>query len=171
VIDHAGLRPAHPQRVVEVRDRDVVFAFVEIGRAAQIVDRNVRLEPERLGGVGDHLGVVALLVPADRAPEIRGRQIPAGEHLQGDDLVAGVDLLVGRRGVGGAERPELLFLLGNAGGRPQHGGERGQHQDRSAHELVLKIRALRHLFGDEIGCGGSSGQGRESHLSSLGKWW
>jgi hypothetical protein len=146
MIDDAALRAAGAQRVVEVGDRDVVFAFVVISRTAQIIDRNIGLELERRGGIGDDLGVIALLVPADRAPEIGGCELLAGKNFQRDDLAAGVDLLVGRRGVGGAQRPELPSLLGLSGRRPQGRSEHGQHQDRTAHELVLEIRALRHCL-------------------------
>src|SRR5450631_4201999 len=66
---------ADPQRVAEIRDGDVVFAFVVIGGATHIVERDLsRLQPQRLGGVRDQMAVVALLVPADRAPEIDCRQ-------------------------------------------------------------------------------------------------
>jgi hypothetical protein len=71
------------------------------------------------------------------APEIDRCQLLAGKHLQRDDLVAGIDLLIGRRGVGGAERTELVALLGEAGCRPQRGGEQGKYQDCAAHQVPL----------------------------------
>jgi hypothetical protein len=63
------------------------------------------VQADRFPGIGDHLIVIAFLVPADRAPEIDRCELLAGKYFQRDDLVAGVDLLIGRRGVGGAERP------------------------------------------------------------------
>jgi hypothetical protein len=138
VVINDAARRADPQRVVEIRDRDVVFALVEIGRTAKVVERDpVAAQPQRLGGIGDHLRIISLLVPADRAPEIHRRQFRAGECLQRDDLVAGVDLLVGRRALAGAERAELAALLGgcrrNKERRPRGCDHRAQ-QDRTAHE-------------------------------------
>ena len=137
VVKDDAARLPDPQRVVEIGDRDVVLALVVIGRAAQIVGGDAGLQADRLAGIRDHLRVVALLVPADRAPEIDRRELLAGKHLQRDDLVAGVDLLIGGRGVGGAERTELVAWLGKAGRRPQRGGEQGQCQDRAAHQVPL----------------------------------
>jgi len=47
---------------------------------------------------------MARALPADRAPEINRRQFLAGKDLQRDDVVAGVDLLVGRNTLAGAEQ-------------------------------------------------------------------
>jgi hypothetical protein len=136
VKDDAARRP-HPQRVVEVGDGDVVLALVVVGRAAQIVEGDAGVQADRFAGVRDYLVVVAFLVPADRAPEIDGRELLAGKHLQRDDLVAGVDHLIGRRGVGGAERPKLVARLGEGWRRPQGGGEQGKYQDCAAHQVPV----------------------------------
>jgi hypothetical protein len=95
------------------------------------------MQADRLAGIRDHLRVIASLVPADRAPEVDGRQLLAGKHFQRDDLVAGSDLLVRRRGVGGAERPELRARLGEGRRRPQRGGEQGKYQDCAAHQVPV----------------------------------
>ena len=108
-------RRAQLQRIVEIGDRDLVLASVAIGRSPEIIGCLVRLEPDRFRGVGDDLGVIALLVPTYRAPEVDRRELLAFEHLQRDDLVAGVDHLVWRRGVGRAERPELAARLREGG--------------------------------------------------------
>ncbi len=136
VKDDTARRP-DPQRVVEVRDRDVVLALVVIGRATQIIGGGAGVQADGFAGVRDHLIVVAFLVPADRAPEIDRRELLAGKHLQRDDLVAGVDLLIGRCGVGGAERPKLSARLGEGGRRPKRGGEQGKRQDGAAHQVPV----------------------------------
>src|SRR5206468_5836942 len=74
VKDDAARRP-DPQRIVEIGDRDVILALVVIGRAAQIVGGGAWVQADGLAGVRDHLRVIALLVPADRAPEIDGREL------------------------------------------------------------------------------------------------
>ena len=136
VEDDAARRP-DPQRVVEIRYRDVVLALVVIGGAAQIVGGDAGLQADRLAGIGDDLRVVALLVPADRAPEVDRRELLAGKYFQRDDLAAGVDHLIGRRGVGGAERPKLATRLGERRRRPQRGGEQGKYQDCAAHQVPV----------------------------------
>ncbi len=134
VMEDGGVRRTDPERVVEVGNRDVVLALVEIGRAAHVVERLIGFQAQRLGGVGDHPGVVALLVPADRAPEIHRGELLAGKHLQRDDPVAGVDLLVGGRALAGAERPELRVGLGRDRPRPQRGGDEREQGNGTAHD-------------------------------------
>jgi hypothetical protein len=54
VKDDAARRP-DPQRVVEIRDGDVVLALVVVGRAAQIVEGDAGMQADRFGGVRDDL--------------------------------------------------------------------------------------------------------------------
>ena len=56
---------------------------------------------------------------------------------QRDDLVAGIDLLVGRRRIGCAERTELVARSGEGRCRPQRSGEQGKCQGRAAHQVPL----------------------------------
>ncbi|GCC49662.1 hypothetical protein chiPu_0033818, partial [Chiloscyllium punctatum] len=134
VVEDDAARP-QAQRVVEVGDRDVVLALVVIGRAAQIVDGSAGLEAQRLGRVRNHLRVVALLVPADRTPEMNGRELLTGKHLQRDDLGTGVDHLIGGRCVGRTERAELGVRLCDTGRRRQHGSKQAGDQEQAAHRL------------------------------------
>jgi hypothetical protein len=60
-VENDTARRPQLQRIVQIGDRDLVVAFVVIGRAAQIVDHPVRLEPDRFRGVSDDLGVIAFL--------------------------------------------------------------------------------------------------------------
>ena len=46
-------------------------------------------------------------------------------------------MLIGRRGVGGAERPKLVARLGERRRRPQRGGEQGKYQDCAAHQVPV----------------------------------
>ena len=176
VKDDAARRP-DPQRVVEIRDRDVVLALVVIGRAAQIVGGDAGMQADRFAGIRDHLRVIAFLVPADRAPEIDGRELLAGKHLQRDDLVAGVDLLIGRRGVGGAERPELRCAIGRGKApttaRRRAGSVSGLRGASGPREWRSRVADTALLPPAERGfkAGRPHAGRRRSGVSLLGRWW
>lgn len=157
VVEDDAIRRPELQCVVEIGDRDVVVALVVIGRAPEIVDRLARLQPDCFGGVRNDFCVVALLVPAHRAPEIDGRELLAPEHLQRDDLAAGLDHPVRRRGLGGAEQPELAARLGGCGRGPQGCSEQGERDEQAAHGGDSLRRSGCLLSGGTLGftCGSS----------------
>ena len=66
-----------------------------------------------------------------------GRELLTVEQFERDDLVAGVDHLIGRRGVGGAERPKLVARLGERRRRPQRSGEQGECKESAAHQVTV----------------------------------